>query len=504
MGTRALRNTLLLLLTRVVSRVIALVSVITIGNALGDTRFGEMQTAVTYVNLVGTITDLGLSALYVREGARQVAALGRFFNNIASVKLLLSAVSLPPLLAVLYFAGLRSLLLPSFAILVLSGYTLLLRNTLYAMQQLRFEIIEIIPETLIVLGLALLGAHLGADAGYYLWAYAASYAFALVYFSIVLYRKGVLRPQWTVDMTMLRPWVRAAVPLGITFVITTVYFKVDVPILQRFRPYDEVGWYTFAYKPFESLLFIPFSLRGVVFPLLAVYHARSPQRVLALSEKFFKALVMLGWPISVGVFLLAPQFNDLLHLYPQSAPALQILALAIVFMFADNTFAATLNAIDKQNVFAGVAMVGLVVNVAVNFVVIPPLRVPRRQLGGGGDGSRIGCRRLVCPARPAGRHPDRALLLEDDRGRRAHGRVPVFRAAARTSHALRSGDRRSGHLRRRPGGAARCRRRGDQADSQRAAVAQWLIRSVVASTLTLWRSRRAQSPAEPAGPSPRW
>ncbi len=371
MGTRALRNTGLLLVTRVFSRIVALVSVITIGNALGDTHFGEMQTAVTYVNLVGTFSDLGLSALYVREGARQVASLGRFFNNIASAKLVLTVISLPPLFAVLYFAGLRSVLWPSFAILVLSGYTLLLRNTLYAMQQLGFEIIEIIPETLIVLGLALAGAHAGADAGYYLWAYAASYAFAAMYFAVVLYRKGVLRLHWTVDMSMLRPWVRAAIPLGITFVITTVYFKVDVPILQRFRPYDEVGWYTFAYKPFESLLFIPFSLRGVVFPLLAVYHKRSPERVLALTEKFFKALVMLGWPITVGVFLLASQFNDLLRLYPQSAPALQILALAIVFMFADNTFAATLNAIDKQTVFAGIAMVGLVVNVGVNLVVIP-------------------------------------------------------------------------------------------------------------------------------------
>ncbi len=40
-------------------------------------------------------------------------------------------------------------------------------------------------------------------------------------------------------------------------------------------------------------------------------------------------------------------------------------------MFADNTFAATLNAIDKQNVFALVALVGLVINVGVNLVVIP-------------------------------------------------------------------------------------------------------------------------------------
>jgi O-antigen/teichoic acid export membrane protein len=112
----------------------------------------------------------------------------------------------------------------------------------------------------------------------------------------------------------------------------------------------------------------------VVFPVLAVYHRRAPTRVLPLAEKFFKALVILGWPITVGVFLLAPQFNSLFDtsgLYPGAEPALQILALAVVFMFADNTFAATLNAIDKQNIFAFVAMVGLVINVGVNLIVIP-------------------------------------------------------------------------------------------------------------------------------------
>jgi O-antigen/teichoic acid export membrane protein len=371
LGMRALRNTLLILVARVISRIIALVAVIAIGNSLGDTRFGEMQTAVTYVSLVGVFTDLGFSALYVREGARDTGSIGRFLNNVASVKLLLSVVGLPLLFGFLYLAGLRSLLLPSFAILVLSGYQLLLRNSLYAMQSLTFEIIEIVPETAIVLALVLLGTHLGADTGYYLWVYAASYALACVYFAVVLYAKGVLRPHWQLEVKLLRPWLRAAIPLGITFIITTVYFKVDVPILQRFRPYSEVGWYTFAYKPFESLLFIPFTLRGVVFPLLSLYHKRAPDRVLFLSEKFFKALVILGWPVTVGVFLLAQQFNDLLQLYPQSEPALQILALAIIFMFADNTFAATLNAIDKQTVFAVVAVVGLVVNIGVNLVVIP-------------------------------------------------------------------------------------------------------------------------------------
>lgn len=371
LGARALRNTVLILIARILSRLLALVAVVAIGNSLGDSRFGEMQTAVTYTALVGAITDIGFTALYVREGAREPAQLARYFDNVASVKLFLVAVSLPLLAGCLWFSGIGSLLLPSFAILVLSGYTLLLRSSLYALQRLNFEIAEIVPETLVILSLALLGAHFHGDTGYFLWTYAASYGFAAVYFVVVLLKLRILQPHWRLEMQLFRPWLRAGIPLAVTYVLTTVYFKIDVPILQHFRSYAEVGWYTFAYRPFEALLFIPATLRTVIFPVMSLYYRDAPNRVLASAEKFFKALAVMGWPITVGLFLLAPQYNDLLQLYPQSADALRILGLAVVFMFVDNTFAAVLNAIDRQKAFAYVALSGLAVNVAVNLVVIP-------------------------------------------------------------------------------------------------------------------------------------
>src|ERR1700726_4683997 len=219
LGMRALRNTMLILIVRVVSRVIALIAVIIIGNFLEPTRFGEMQTAVTYVGLVGTVTDLGFSALYVREGARHTDQLSRYWNNVASLKVVGAAIGLPLLFAALYVAGVRSLLWPSFAILVLSGYQLLLRNSLYALQRLTFEIIEIVPETLIVFALVVIGVHIHADTGFFLWAYALSYAFACIYFATVLMVMGVLRPGLQFEPGLLLSWVRVAVPLGITFII---------------------------------------------------------------------------------------------------------------------------------------------------------------------------------------------------------------------------------------------------------------------------------------------
>lgn len=372
LGSRALRFTVLILIARIVSRLLALVAVVAIGNALGDSRFGQLQTAITYTALVGSITDIGFTALYVREGAREPHQLVRYFNNVASIKLFLIAISLPLLAACLWFSGIESLLLPSFALLVLSGYSLLLRSSLYALQRLNFEIAEIVPETLVILVLALIGAHLHAGAGYFLWTYAASAGFATLYFVIVLLSKRIVRPRWALEPALFRRWVRAGIPLAITYVLTTVYFKLDVPILQHFRSYAEVGWYTFAYRPFEALLFIPATLRTVMFPVLAIYYRSAPNRVLASAEKFFKGLAVIGWPISVGLFLLAPQYIALIsNQFPQSAAALRILALAIVFMFCDNTFAAVFNAIDRQKLFAYVALSGLVLNFGLNIVLIP-------------------------------------------------------------------------------------------------------------------------------------
>ena len=423
LGMRALRNTILILVARVISRIIALVAVIIIGNYLDPTRFGEMQTAVTYVGLVGTVTDLGFSALYVREGARHTDQIARYWNNVASLKVVGAVIGLPLIFAALSIAGVRSLLWPSFAILVLSGYQLLLRNTLYAMQRLTFEIIEIVPETLVVFALVVIGVHINADTGFFLWAYAISYAFACVYFGTVLMLMGVLRPGLQLEPGLLFSWVKVAVPLGITFIITTVYFKVDVPILQRFRPYSEVGYYTFAYKPFESLLFIPFALRSVVFPVLSVYHRRSPERVLPLAEKFFKALVILGWPITVGVFLLAPQFNSLLHLY------------AGVGARAADPRAGDRVHVRRQHLRRDAQRHRQAERVCLcrhggardqrwrQPCRDPALWLPGRQLGGGCHRGGAGRGRMVRAPRAARDDPACDHLVEGDRGGPGHGRL---------------------------------------------------------------------------------
>lgn len=372
LGTWAVRSTLGLIGARTVSRLLALVTVLAAGNALGDQRFGQFQTVVTYVALVGVVMDLGFNNLYIREGSRHPAEIGTYLSNVLSTRLILAALALAALALALLIPGLEGMLLPAFAMMVLSAFANVLRSTLYARRRLLFEGVAIVAESVLLLGLTLFGVFTHQEVTFYLWAYAAVYGFSCLYFAVVLALTRLVRVRWRLDLRFVRAWLGMSLPFAMTSVLTTLYFKIDVPILQHFRSFQEVGWYTFAYKPVESLLFLPTTVLAVAFPVLSVYFEQHDLNHLVSSvESLFKALLALGWPITIGTVVLAPALTRSFHLYPQSEPALEILGLGIFLMFVTGAFTGALNSIDRQHLFTWAAGASLVANVALNLAVVP-------------------------------------------------------------------------------------------------------------------------------------
>jgi O-antigen/teichoic acid export membrane protein len=374
LGSRALRNTVLILSARVVSRLIALVTVFATASHLRDAGFGNFNTVVTTTGLVAPVfLDLGFNVLYQREGARRPAEIERYLQNLLSARVILAVIVLPVLAAALYFLKLSDLLIPGYVLMVVSSYANLLRYTLYALQRLGFEAVAIVLDSLVLLGLTLFGVYNGQGVAYFLWAYAATYAFDCIFFSVLLRGLKIARFRWRFERALLRQWFWMGLPFAVTFVLTTLYWKLDVPLLKLFKSSAEVGWYSLASKPFDALLFVPMTMLGVMLPVLAVYQRNSRDRLLAAVSMFFKALLMVGWPLSVGVVVLAYPLARLWSgFYPQSIPSLQILALAFVFAFVNNAFIGALTVIDRQATYAKAAGASLVVNLVLNLILIPP------------------------------------------------------------------------------------------------------------------------------------
>lgn len=371
LGSRAVRNSLVVLAARVVSRLVALFTVVILANHLGDARYGRYVTMVAYSALVSVLADLGLNTLYTREAARDPERLGTFLANLLAGKAFLGVVAFAVLAGALALAGVGDLALPGGVLLVATTYSALLRNTFYALGRLEFEAVAILLEIGVQAGGILLGARLGADVAFFVWVYVASALTTAAFSATVISALRLARIRVELNFSLLQRWFKLAFPFAVGFLLTNLYFRADVPILQHFRPFREVGWYQFAYKPFEALQFIPLAIQTVVYPVLAVYHRQSPEQMGPAYDRFFKVLVLLGWPLTVGTFVLVHPVGRVFRLFPESEPSLRILSLAIVFLFANSAFTAMLYAIDRQDRFAWATAIAVVVNVGLNLVLIP-------------------------------------------------------------------------------------------------------------------------------------
>jgi O-antigen/teichoic acid export membrane protein len=371
LGAKTPRNAVLILAARTVSRVIALVMVLVMANHLGASGYGRFGTLVAYSALVGVVADLGLSTLFTREAARRPEQLGDYLSTliVGRIPLVLAAIGL--LSIALWQAGLSSLILPGALLLALSGYSTMVRNSFYATGRLGLEVVAILVEISVLSTLIFTGSRIGAGVGWFVWSYVASFVASITYTVVVLHGFGIGRLRFRFDAALFKDWILMALPLAAGFLLTNLYFRADIPILQHFRPFTEVGWYQLAYKPFEATQFLPLAVQAVVYPLLSVYFASAPDRLDRAYQKFFKVLLMAGWPLTMTVFVLVHPLGRVLHLYPQSEPALRILAFGIVFLFINSAFTAMLFSTNRQGRYAWATAIAAGVNIGLNLALIP-------------------------------------------------------------------------------------------------------------------------------------
>jgi len=375
LGRGVVSNSLFILAARSVSRAISLVVVIALANSLGDAGYGRYTTLVAYSGLVSVLADLGFAPLYTREAARNRGALGDYLGTLAVFRVALAAVAAVVFaLALGLGAGLASLIVPGCALLIATSYANLFRNTFYAVGRAEFDAIAIVAEVTIQGALIFAGARSHAGVAFFVWAYTASQIFVIVYTLIVIRVFGLGRVKLGLNLDLIRRWFPLALPFAFTFFLTNLYFRAGVLILQQFRSFAEVGWYTFAYKPFEALQFVPLAIQAVVYPLLGVYFVSDATRLKVAYERFYRVLILLGWPLTIATFVLVHPINQLFNrsgAFAQSEQSLRILAFAIVFLFANSAFYAMLNAMNRQHLNAWATAIAAAVNIALNLAFIP-------------------------------------------------------------------------------------------------------------------------------------
>ena len=353
---------------------VAAVSLAVVTRYLGPERYGEYALAIAFVSLFGVLADVGLFAIVVREISRRPPETERLVGNVLVLRGLLAVVCVA-------LAAAISLLLPytpstRWAIVIygLPFVLGMLNSGLTAVFQsrLRMDRAAIADVVGRATALAALGVVVLADLGFYaVVAVAGVGALASLALSAALVRPlARVRPR--AEPAVWRSLLAAALPLGLSFAVTEIYFRADTFIISLLRPVEDVGLYGFAYRIFELLAIFSSIVMASVFPILSGAVASDAARTRRVLQGTSDLLVVVGVPLAVGGAILAPGIVDLVGgpEFAEAAEPMRLLLVAGGLAYVNGLLGYALIARDRQRDLLRINVSALVVNVGLNFALV--------------------------------------------------------------------------------------------------------------------------------------
>lgn len=375
---RVAKNALTPMTTNLVNKGIDFAFAMLMLRLLGPEGAGRFAYAVNLALFFGVITDFGLGVLATREVAKDRSQANRYLTNTALVRVGLSLVALLPMLAVV---NLNVRLTPdTVAVIVLLWFSLVPGGIASSLSYLfnafeRFEfpaavtVIIKVSSTFLAVTTLLLG---GGIVGLAAVSVVANLASAGILFYLV--KSQLFQPSWQPDLSLIKAMLREAYPLMVNNLLATIFFRIDVQILQPLKGDEVVGYYNAAYKYIDGLNIIPSNFTLALFPVLARYGVSAKESMIRAYHGALRLLVMVALPIAVGMSLAARELILILGggaFLPHAMIALQVLVWFLPFSFINSVTQYVLIALNQQRFLTLAFLIGVVFNISANLAFIP-------------------------------------------------------------------------------------------------------------------------------------
>ncbi len=342
---------------------------------------GQYAFAVAFIGLVEIFTRYGLGTLVTREVAADQTGSNRYLSNVSILRLYLWLGALPLMAAVmalyLFFGDISVEVVITVAILAVGTLFSNLSDGLtaifYAHEKAEYPaaIASITALTRVSVGalVLLLGWGIVGLAG----ASLAANLVAFVTLGYILVVK-IYRPSLEVDGPLQKGMMGESLPLMINHLLATIFFRIDVFILQPTWGDKSVGYYNAAYKYIDGINVIPQYFTLAIFPLMSRFATGSRESLVRAYLLSLRFLLILALPIAVGTPFVARELILFLageSFLPDSAIVLQILIWFLPFSFINQVTQYVLIAIHQQRHLTRAFIIGVLFNLVANLIFIP-------------------------------------------------------------------------------------------------------------------------------------
>ena len=364
--------------SQVVVNLCAFLWTILIARYLGVNDYGILSFAISFTVLLGMGTDIGMSTFATREISQDKSKTKKYVNNILPFKIVLSIALFFITALLLYLLGYNRLVIE--VALLISIETIFIcmikfiGGVFQAHENQKYNSIGEIIASILLLAFSSISVYF--DLG--LIAVAVSYMLAYLFFLIHMVIKmnahcGI--PKFEFDFKFWKTTAIKSIPFGLSIFFYTVYFSIDVVMIQFLAGDYATGIYNSAYKIVSVFAAFYVIYQYVIFPLMSKLYAEDTNLLKVSFEQSFKYSLLILLPLSIGVYLYSDYIINLIYSsqYALASPAMQILIWTVVFLFINGVATSLLNSIGKEVSVTKIYVVAAVFNIVLNYFMIPVL-----------------------------------------------------------------------------------------------------------------------------------
>jgi len=343
-------------------------------------HFGELSLALSYAALMAVVVDFGLSTKLARDVAQRPATAGQALVATMLVRVGLWCLAMPLVWALTVVLGYDAELRTSIAILgvslLIGGFAVSLGAYFQGREEFLFPSLGSIAQrgSAAVLGITLLA--LGQGVIVIAFVYVVSSVL-----QVLVMIPGMRRhpaPYAPVERSTVVNIFRGSAVLGCFWILGAFYYNVDMLILQRLVPLENLALYAAAYRLFNAALMVGGLFLGMVlYPVLARLSVGSRAELRRALERAFTFLITSGVFLALVLIFAADHVVALLypaHDYGEAATALRLLAPGVATMYANGAFFLALLGMGFERRLLVMAAVLAILNPLANIIAIPLLQ----------------------------------------------------------------------------------------------------------------------------------
>ena len=369
-------NAILNLIKQICQIIFPLITFPYISRILGPEGYGEYSYSSTIVNYFLLLSSFGVSSYSIREGAKireDSKKLNEFSNQVFTISVMTMAISYIAM-DILLFTNLK---IRQYIVLILIQSISMLLTTIGA------DWINVIYEDYLYITVRYIAIQIIALFSIFLFVKSKEDIFKYCLIAVLASNGGNI-----INVFYIRKYVRLRltahphigkhfIPMLILFVnaiAISIYVNADITMIGIYYSNEEVGIYSFASKIYNLLKMMVNALVVVTVPRMASLVQSNKDGYKVAISNISSSITVVLLPISVGLCCMSKSIITLAggYQYLGGSNALKILSLAIIpAIYSSITTNCVLVAARKEKYCLIATVISAVVNIGLNFVLIP-------------------------------------------------------------------------------------------------------------------------------------